>query len=49
MNKLRNIGDELVNNRQNNGSQNVEESQKPQKPKKEQIKKSNESQVEKSI
>ncbi|WP_405288547.1 DUF3320 domain-containing protein, partial [Methanobrevibacter sp.] len=31
MNKLRNIGDELVNNKQNNGSQNVEESQKAQK------------------
>ena len=49
MNRLRNIGDELVNNRQNNGSQNIEESQKAQKPKKEQIKKSKESQVEKSI
>ena len=34
MNKLRNIGDELVNNRQNNGSQSVEEPQKAQKPKK---------------
>ena len=49
MNRLRNIGDELVNNRQNNGSQNIEESQKAQKPKKEQMKKSHESQVEKSI
>ena len=49
MNRLRNIGDELVNNRQNNGSQSVKEPQKAQKPKKEQIKKSNESQAEKSI
>ena len=49
MNRLRNIGDELVNNRQNNGSQNIDGSEKAQKSKKEQIKKSNEPQVEKTI
>lgn len=49
MNRLRNIGDELVNNRQNNGSQNIDGSEKTQKSKKEQIKKSNEPQVEKTI
>jgi len=39
MNKLRNIGDELVNNRQNNDSKTVEE---PQKAQKEQIKRQSE-------
>ena len=49
MNRLRNIGEELVNNRQNNGSQNVEEPKKAQKSKKEQNKQSKESQYEKPI
>jgi len=46
MNRLRNIGDELVNNRQKNDSQYVEESQKAQK---EQIKKQSKDSHDKNL